>query len=149
MFTFKISESSGETESINISSEDSSSDLTEDTKDKTLKPKRNPKLVDKDKNPKPTETNESHNEDAKKPDNKGSTENTQIVGNDDKTKSSGKTPKSVKQRCKSAKSDTKVSSTPKSKVDRGKKYANDDDDPIFRDEIDLDGTIQESGNVFL
>lgn len=71
------------------------------------------------------------------------------------------TRKSVRQRRQTAKSDTKVSSTPKKPEDeknrpgngvaRGKKRANDDDDPMLRDEKDLDETIQESGiiNKFL
>ncbi|XP_026316619.1 reticulocyte-binding protein 2 homolog a [Hyposmocoma kahamanoa] len=149
--------SSGETESINISSEDSSLEQTEDAKDETLQPTRNLKLAGKDnktktRDTKPTEAAESDKKgavdtepkDGKKSDNKGSAENTKKIGKYEKTKSSGETRNLSRQRCKSAKSDTKLSSTPKNKVDGGKKYANVDDDPMLRDEKDLDGTIQES-----
>lgn len=162
LFTILISVSSGETESINISSEDSSLEQTEDSKDETLKPKRNLKLAGKDnktkpRDTKPTEAAESDKKgavdtepkDGKESDNTGSAENTKKIGKYDKTKSSGETRNLSRQRCKSAKSDTKLSSTPKNKVDRGKKYANVDDDPMLRDEKDLDGTIQESGKYII
>lgn len=90
-----------------------------------------------------------------KSDNKGTTESTKQGGNDDQTKNSGGTRKAVRPRCKSAKSDTKISSTPKksedqkrrpgNEVDRGNKRANNDDDPMLRDDKDLDESEQESG----
>lgn len=87
-----------------------------------------------------------------KSDYKGTTESTKQGGNDDKTKNSGETSKAVRQRCKS---NTKMSSTPKKSedqkskpgtgVDRANKRANNDDDPMLRDEKDLDVPDQESG----
>lgn len=99
---------------------------------------------------------DTKSKDTKKSDYNGSAGSTKKVEKDDTTKSSkDSTCKSVRQRCKTAKPDTKVSSTPKKPeseksrpgngVNRGKKRANDDDDPMLRDEIDLDETVQESG----
>lgn len=140
--------------------------MAENLKVESPKPKRNPKATDKDKNTKSTEANksdkkgagDSKSKDTKKSDHKGSTEKTKKVGKDDTMKSSGETTrKSVRQRCKTAKLDTKASSTPKKPEDEksrpgngvkgGKKRANDDDDPMLRDEKDLDETIQESGII--
>lgn len=160
VFIIGILVSSGETESINVSSGDSSLEQTVKVKDPM--PKGNPK--DQDKNTKVNENNELYKKEAgdtKTKDNKGSAESTKEVGKDDKTRSSTDTTrKSVRPRRKTAKPDKKVSSTPTKLEDvknkpenrgehRGKKRANNDDGPMLRDEKDIDETVQESGIINL
>lgn len=144
--------SSVDTESIHMSSEDSSLEQAEELCVKASKPKRN----QKNKDTKEKESNESYKKgsgDTEFKDNKSSTKKD---GKDDTTRSSADTTrKSVRPRCKTEKQDTRVTSTPvksedaknrpENRAERGKKRANNDDDPMLRDEKDLDESIQGSG----